>query len=120
MIKFIIVLMTFSLGFLAYPFEHDVPFKTWRQLAIGDGRDIVIPKAYTTGRRAQACDYLDIHEALTSSVLSLKSLIRTRKTYLWRKILRTAYLPGSIECLKNGSIILDTLYQLRSKHRNVQ
>ncbi len=65
--------------FLAYPFEHDFPFKTWRQLAIGDARDIVIQKAYTIGGRAQARDYLDMHEALTSNVLSLKSLIEHAK-----------------------------------------
>ena len=61
--------------FLAYPFAHDFPLQTWRQLAIADARDIVIQKAYTIGRRAQARDYLDMHEALTSGVLSLSSLI---------------------------------------------
>ncbi len=42
-------------------------------------RVIVIQKAYTIGGRAQARNYLDMHEALTSNVLSLKSLIEHAK-----------------------------------------
>jgi len=65
--------------FLAYPFLHHYPFCYWRNLAIADACDIVVQKAYTIGRRAQGRDYIDVHNALTTGVLDLDTVMNTAK-----------------------------------------
>ncbi len=67
---------------LAYPFPHRFAYQTWRGLAVDDGRDIAVYKAYTIGRWARARDYLDLHAILTGGVVSLVDLIRrAQETY---------------------------------------
>jgi hypothetical protein len=68
--------------FLAYPFSHTYPLRSWRNLAVADARDIVVQKAYTIGRRSKARDYIDLHDALTARILDLDAIIRhAKQTY---------------------------------------
>ncbi len=62
---------------LAYPFQHRDGFCSWRGLWVADPRDIAIQKAYTTGRRAVARDYVDLHALLCmAQTISLGDLLQ--------------------------------------------
>ncbi len=65
--------------FLAYPFLHHYPFFYWRNLAIANPCDIVVQKAYTIGRMAEGRDYIDVHNALTTGVLDLDTVMNIAK-----------------------------------------
>lgn len=69
-----------SVTLLAYPFPHHQAFHRWRGLAVADARDIAVQKAYTLGRRAQARDYLDLRELLTSGVISMETVLQQART----------------------------------------
>lgn len=71
-----------SVTLLAYPFSHDFDFRSWNGSDVADVRDIAVQKAHTIGRRAHARDYLDLHEILTTGVVTLGNLMqRAQHTY---------------------------------------